>query len=122
MKNNFLKGLVMTIVAFICAYMSDSIESGIQWNYVLISTIGISLTYIGKNAIYQSSSPSGTLDFKDMISGVIIAVGTAISTGAANWITEGSIDWKAMFAAVVAVVIGYFSKTLTTNSGKISKK
>ena len=119
MKNNHLKGLLMTVIAFVAAYKGDNIEAGINWGYVLISTIGISVVYIGKNALFQSTSEPGVLNWRDALSGLIVAVGAAISSFAASVISIGEIDWKALIAAVIAVIVGYFGKTFATNSGKI---
>jgi len=121
MKNDFLKGLIMTVIAFIAAYISDNIEAGLNFGYVLISTIGITVVYIGKNALFQSNSVKGTLNWRDALSGLIIAIGTAISSYAASIIITGEIDWKALITAVVAVIVGYFGKTFATNTGKIKK-
>lgn len=115
MKNNIVKGLFMTIVAFLGSYIGDNVESGINIQYVIISTIGISMVYIGKNFIYQSVSAKGNIDVRDALSGLIVSIGTAISSGAASFIVNGSIDWKAMGLAVIAVIVGYFGKTAITD-------
>lgn len=122
MKNSFLKGLIMTIVAFLASYIGDNIEAGVNWPYVIISTFGISIVYVGKNAWFQSDSPVGTINWKDILSGLILAIGTAITSYAASIITTGVIDWKALLAAVVSVIIGYFGKTFAINKGSISGK
>lgn len=121
MKNNLIKGLLMTVIAFIASYIGDNIEAGINFNYVLISTIGITIIYLGKNWILPSNSSPGTLNWRDALSGLIIAVGTAISTYAAGIMTSGEVDWKTLGASVLSVIVGYFGKTFASNSGKIIK-
>lgn len=116
MKNSYVKGLIMAIVAFIASYIGDNIEAGIQWSYVLISTLGIVLAYLGKNAWFKSDSPQWWLNYKDVISGLLLAIGTMISSSVASLIVEGAVDWSALWKAVLAVVIGYFAKTFTSKS------
>ena len=122
MKNNVIKGLIMTVVAFLASYLSDNIEAGINWTYVLVSMFGITLVYLSKNLVFNSNSNPGKLNRNDGWSGLIMAIGTGISSFAASIISTGAVDWKALFVAMLSVVVGYFGKTLMSNSsGKVIK-
>jgi hypothetical protein len=125
MKNNFLKGLIMTIVALLASYFSDNIESGIDWVYLLITTLGITATYIGKNYTFHSNSKFFGLNLNDLYSGLLIAGGTSISSFLASLASTGGFDKIALIAlgkAVLIAVAGYISKTLFSNSsGQVLK-
>lgn len=123
MNNTFAKGLIMTIVALLAAYFSENIETGIDWVYLLITTVGITATYIGKNYKFHSDSGFLGLNWNDIYSGLILAGGTAISSFIASMVSTGVFDTVALLAlakAVLIAVAGYMGKTLFSNSsGKV---
>jgi len=123
-KENFIKGLIMAVVAFIASTLSDQLSTGpINWIYVGITSVGIVITYLAKNAFIQSKSPLGSADWRDLLSGLLMAIGTAISAYSAQLITIGHLDTKALVIAIVSAVCGYFAKTLGSNSqGQVLKK
>jgi len=110
----FWKGLIMAVVGFIATTLSD-LES-FNLAYVAISTIAFTVIYIGKNYIWPSTSEGGVINWQDILSGLIVAVGMAISSFAASIITTGAIDWKALAIAVIGAIVGYFGKTFTQTS------
>lgn len=111
----FWKGLIMAVVGFIATGISQNVE-GLNFTYVVISTVGFTLLYIGKNAVFQSTSEPGIVNWQDLLSGIIIAVSMAISSFAASIITTGAVDWQALWIAVVGAVVGYFTKTLPSGT------
>lgn len=121
MKKNFLKGLIMAIVGFIASAISQDIEAVNVW-YIVIATIGFTIIYLAKNAIITSISIFGKIDIQDIISGLLLAIGMAISSFAASIITTGSVNWHALWIAVGTAFVGYFSKTFTSNRGKALSK
>lgn len=111
----------MAIVGFVATLISQDIES-LTFAYVLISTLGFTLLYLAKNAVWPSTSPEWMLKLWESIgSGILIAVAMAISTFAASIITTGHVDLHALWVSVVTAVIGYFTKTLpsTTKSPQL---
>lgn len=126
MKNNFVKGLIMTLVALLASYFSDNIETGIDWVYLLITTVGITATYVGKNYRFHSDSNFLGLNWDDIYSGVLIAGGAAVSSFLASLASTGGFDKVALIAlgkAVLVAVGGYLGKTLFSNSsGQVLKK
>ena len=113
----FWKGLIMAIVGFIATTISQSIE-GLNFAYVLIATGGFTIIYIGKNAIFQSTSGSGLINWQDLLSGLFVAVGMAVSSFAASIITTGAVEWHALWIAVVGAFVGYFLKTVPSEGKK----
>jgi len=112
--NAFWKGLIMGLVGFIATTLSD-LET-MNFAYILISSIGFAVVYIGKNYALPSISAIG-IDFRDIISGLILAVGMALSSAAAQVLTIG-FEWNTLLIAVSGAVVGYITKTVSTNSKK----
>ena len=110
----FWKGLIMAIVGFLASTISD-IEV-INWAYVLITTIGFTAIYFGKNYWMPSTSEGGSVNGRDIWSGLLIAVGMAISSFAASIITTGMVDWKALIISTIGAVVGYFTKTIPSKA------
>lgn len=109
--NAFWKGLIMAIVGFLAATIGEAGEV-LNWAYIGIATGGFTIIYIAKNAIFPSVSLFNKWDLQDILSGLVLAVGMAVSSGAAAILTTGSVDWSSLWKAVVGAVVGYFLKTL----------
>ena len=118
-NNNFWKNFVMTIVAVIAAFIGDNVEQGINIGVLLITIFGTSLVYMAKNWAMPSNSDGMTWNLRDMLSGLILVIGTAIVNGAATFLIDGEISWQSLWKVVMTVTIGYFAKTLKSNSGNL---
>ena len=116
--NDFTKGLIMALVGFVATTLS-SLET-FNIIYVLLSTVGFTLVYVAKNYVFPSVSAFG-IDFKDIISGVILAVGMGVVSYVAQILTTG-FEWGTLWLAVSGAVVGYFLKTLPTDSTAEIKK
>ena len=112
------KGLIMALVGFIATTIAD-IET-FNLAYVGISTLAFTLLYLGKNWAWPSTSPSGQINWGDILSGLLIAVSMGISSFAGSILTTGAVDLHALWVAVIGAIIGYFIKT--TPSPAIAKK
>ncbi|MBE3087290.1 MAG: hypothetical protein IMZ64_13865, partial [Bacteroidetes bacterium] len=55
-----------------------------------------------------------SMNWLDIAKGAIIAVGNMLATFSASAITDTAIDWKALFASVGAILLGYFVKQFVT--------
>lgn len=116
--NSFLKGLIMAIVGFVATLLSDM--ETINFAVIVISTVGFTIYYTGKNYLMPSISVVG-IDIRDILSGILLAVGMAISNFAAQIIIVGHVDWGMLGKAVLGAIIGYFAKTVPSNA-KAKKK
>ena len=112
--NAFWKGLIMALVGFISTTVSD-LET-FNFAYVAISTLGFTVIYIGKNYAFPSVSVLG-LDLRDILSGLIVAGGMAISSYVAQILTVG-FDLKTLLVAVGSALAGYLLKTVSSNAEK----
>ena len=113
MKNNtFLKGLFMTIVALLATtYTTTGIPSSATgWEILSITVVGTALIYLAKNAVMPSLSLFGTINLRDLGSGLILAIGTGISNWAAAAITSTHVDWHSLLSLMGSVAAGYLAK------------
>lgn len=112
------KGLLMAVVGFLATTIADLQE--VNWWYVLISTIAFTLIYVGKNFFLPSSSETGKVNWMDVLSGLLVAIGMGISSFVGSILTTGTVDWKALGLAVVGAIVGYFTKTFFSPATKKS--
>ena len=112
--NNRIKIFIMTMVAFVATTFSTSgfPETTNQWVIFAITIGGTLLTYIAKNFLIPSTSEKMTLNWMDLIGGLLLALGTAVSNYVAQLTIDGEIDWKSFGKLLLVVVFGYLSKTL----------
>jgi hypothetical protein len=110
MDSKFLKGLFMALIGALAPIVSTN---PIIWGIVAITTIGTALIYVGKNAIkpLRSNSPQGTFDLINTISGILIAIGSAIISGMASFVVGGIINWHLLWYTLVTVSGTYIVST-----------
>jgi hypothetical protein len=101
MNTTVLKGLIMAVIALVASTISTSgfPATAIGWEILGITVVGTILVYLGKNAIAPSTSAIGTINVGDLISGAVVAIGSALSSWAAAAITATTLDWKALLIA-----------------------
>jgi hypothetical protein len=112
MKSTFTKSLIMTLVALIATTVSTSGLPSTQTGWLIfgITVLGTVLTYVAKNAAFPSTSLFGNVDLKDVASGLILALGSALSSFAASTVTGTPVDWHSLTTLITTVVVGYFAK------------
>lgn len=117
-SNTFAKGLIMAIVSVVAGILSTSglPTTSRGWVYLLITVLGTVLVYLGKNAVFPSKSVFGSINLKDFLSGLLLAIGGAISQFIASVATGDQLDTHKLFTYVLAVLIGYLGKTLVQES------
>ena len=117
----FLKGLMMALVAVIVAAFSTTPIDYLLLGVTAVSTV---LTYTGKNLIawLHSDSPVGTLSLLNIASGILVAVGTGVLEAVGLYIVEGAILWPVLGKVVLSVTFTYLGSTLFApahNTGKV---
>ena len=119
MGTKFLKGLLMALIgALVAAFNTDPIV----WSVVIVTLIGTAIVYTGKNAFYQSDSDEGTLNLRDMLSALLILIGTAIISAVASIAGSGTIDWLLMLKTAAGVIFTYLGSTVFSGQPKAAKK
>jgi len=106
----FVKGLLMTLVGVVVT----AVTHGSSWAIILITLIGTALVYTGKNAIpfLHSDSPAGELNFKNILSALLIAIGTGIVEAIATIVQNNVIDWVILGKVVLSITFTYLGTTL----------
>ena len=107
----FLKGLLMALVAVLVTAFSTP---PVDYILMAISAVCAILVYVGKNlvSVLHSGSPVGALSFINIISGVLIALGTGLLDGLAMYLIDGVIVWAVLWKYVVFVTLSYVTSTL----------
>jgi len=107
----FLKGLIMALVAVVVAAFSTT---PIDFLLLGVTAICAVLTYTGKNLIpwLHSDSPVGSLSFINIASGILVAVGTGALEAVALYLVEGAIIWSVLWKVVLSVTFTYLGTTL----------
>lgn len=111
MTKEFIKGLLMTLVGVVVVAFNTT---PVVWTVLVITLIGTALVYFGKNAIVflKSTGPEGTLNWINILSALIIAIGSGIIQAVATIVTNGVISWTELGKVVLAVTFTYLSTTL----------
>jgi len=80
--------------------------------YVAIVTVVFAAQYWVKNYFMPSESEEGVLLWKDIVSGLIIAVCMGLSNLAATFLTGTEFSFTILWTTIIGSVIGYFTKTV----------
>lgn len=105
----------MAIITIIGASMSYGIPTNaVQLVVFLIIVGGVSIPYIIKDIIAPSNSPMGKLNWRDYLSGGLVAISSALSSWGAAAFAQTSIDWKAFITLMVTTTGGYLFKTFNS--------
>jgi hypothetical protein len=113
-----LKGFITAVIAFIVTAVSSQLTTGINVWYIVIATVAYTLWYLGKNALLPSISLFGTIDLRDLLSGLLLAVGATISSSLASIITAGTVNWHELGITVLGAVIAYLGTKFGTSPAK----
>ena len=121
MTIQFLKGLLMTLVGVVVVAWG---QQPLVWSMLAITLIGTALTYIGKNALVplQSDSPPGSLNFKNIVSALLIAIGSGITEAVATIAGTGVIDWNILLKVVLSVTFTYLGSTVFAGPYSLTKR
>jgi len=113
-----LKGLLMTVIVFLATTIQTNgiPVDPLSWQILGITTIGTVLGYLAQSFAFPSTSILGTINVRDFIKGLLIAVANMLSTFGAADITGTSINWQSLFTGMGAIVLAYFVKQLSTKA------
>ena len=117
------KELIMTLVVFAVSYYSDNSDGNVSISYILVMWLSMTLGYLSKNVFIKSTSELGKLNWKDMLSGGLMAVSAAVGNFAAILLTDEVFTWTGLIKAIVAGFSGYIGVKFMSNSkGQLLKK
>lgn len=115
--NTFTKGLIVTIITI----LANTIAAGwpttqIQYEILSLTMVGSIFVYFGQSFIFPATSGKLDLDWKDMLKGALVAVGSALSSFASSAITSTDIHWSEVLKLVVSTFIMYLAKNFLSPS------
>jgi membrane protein implicated in regulation of membrane protease activity len=105
----------MAIISAVVALLS---QDPIVWSVVIVTIIGTILVYSGKNLFIKSDSSEGTLNLKDLLSALLILIGTAIIDAVAQLVINDAINWGLMLKIVLSTIFTYLGTTIFTGQPK----
>ena len=100
----------MALIAIVVTAFSTTPIDYLLMGIAAVCTI---LTYTGKNliAVLRSDSPAGALSFINLLSGVLVALGTGLLTGAGQYLIGGVVVWTVLWKVVLSVTFTYLGGT-----------
>lgn len=120
MNSIFFKGLLAVVIGCIASLVSVKDAGPLYW---LITIAGVVLTYYGQHAVFKPISVFGTIDLMDILKGIMMAIGTAISTFIASLAGPGKlINLHDLLIAVASATLAYLTKNLFSNQQGILGK
>jgi len=111
------KGVIMTIVALLATTLSTTgLPATVTgWEYLAITTVGTVLLYLGKNAVFPSISLLGTVDLRDVLSSIFVALSSGLSGFVASAVTSKPVNWHELLTLMGVTIVGYFAKNFATD-------
>ena len=107
MKTAFVKNLIAALIAVIAAYVAQA--ETINYIYIAVYVVGYTAWYAAKNLVLPSVSILGTIDLRDILSGLILAIGSGIMTFSAQLIAATDFSWHGILNAVWVSVLAYLA-------------
>jgi hypothetical protein len=106
----FLKGLMMALVAVILAYFT---QSPIDYPMMAIAAVSSILVYAGKNliAVLHSNSPAGSLSLINIASALLLLIGNGVIDGVAMYYIKGVILWGVLGKITISIALTYVITT-----------
>jgi len=120
MTQQFWKGLAQMLIGVIVAAFT---VQPINWLVLAVTAICSVLTYFGKNLlqIWPSDSPAGAISWFNLLSGLLIALGTGILEAVGLFIVNGVVLWPVVVKVVLSVTFTYLGTTFFAPEHNISK-
>lgn len=109
-------------MALIAIVINAFNQSPVNYGVLIVMLIGTTLVYTGKNVFIVSDSPSGTINWKDILSGLIIAIGTGLTQYIAMIVTGTEIDWLIFGKVVASVSLTYLAGTFLSPETPLQRK
>ena len=96
-----------------------ALQSGnVVWSSTILSAVLVGSGYYVKNYLLPSNSTEGSLTWRDILSGVLLAVIAGLSDSISSLVINGVIVWSLLGKTVLTVTITYF--TTTFFSGQVT--
>ena len=116
MNATVLKGLAATIFMFILGvFQASGIPvTNIGWELLGITTVGTVVVYLAQSLIIVTTSPTGQINWRDILKGTIIVLGNALVNWGAASLTGTLVDIKTVLVGLGAIAATYLFKQFKT--------
>ena len=104
-KQQFWKGLAMLIVSIVLTAFQ---QVPLDWALLFVGGISSLFGYVGKNLVFAINT---TTAWAKILSGLLVAVGTAISESVGLIAVAGHVIWPVFFKVVGGVLLTYIATT-----------
>lgn len=118
----FWKGLFMLVFGIIVSQIG---QTPIDFAFIGIAAVAALLPYLGKNFfLVFLTSNTGPTDFswQNIVSGIIIAVGTGLTDYFGQIVINHAIVWPVLWHTVIGVTLTYITSTFFSPPNSQSKK
>lgn len=117
----FFKGLLMALVAVVVAAFSTA---PIDFLLLAVTAVCTIITYFGKNMIswLHSDSPPASLSLINIASGVLIAIGAALTESVGTYLINGAILWPVVLNVTAYTAGTYLLSTFFAPPYSVEKK
>jgi hypothetical protein len=112
----FWKGLAMLIVSLALTAFQ---QIPLDWSLLFVAGVSSILGYVGKNLAFIIDTTSA---WAKIVSGLLVALGTAIAEGVGLFAIEGHIIWLVFFKVVGGVLLTYIVTTFLAPNAARSKQ
>lgn len=116
LNNPVIKGAIMLALTSILMLSTNFPENNTEWLVWTFTTLGTLLLYFAQSKIFPASSLQGQINGLDLIKGLFISTGNALSAWASNAVEGTTIDWKSLIITMVGLFAGYLIKQWQTPS------
>jgi hypothetical protein len=117
--STFLKGLMMSIISVAVVYFSTV---PVDYFFMILAVVSTILVYTAKNLVnvLSSTTPAGTLNFVNVLSGLLLALGTGLLDAGVTFLVNGVVLWGVIGKLSLSILFTYISTTwLAPPKGKL---
>jgi hypothetical protein len=121
-KQQFWKGLFMLVFGIIVSQIG---QTPIDFAFMGIAALAAVLPYLGKNlflVFLTSTSGPEQLSWKNIVSGVIIAIGTGLTDYLGQIVINHAVVWPMLWHVVIGITLTYISTTFFSPPNATSPK
>lgn len=117
----FFKGLAMTLISIVVTFFSQTPIDFLLMGVTAVCTI---LVYTGKNLVelFHSDSPAGSLSIINLVSALLVAIGTGALEAVGLYLIDGVINWQILGKVVLSVTFTYLGGTFFAGPYSTEKK
>jgi hypothetical protein len=116
LNNPVIKGAIMLLLTSILSLTTNFPETSTAWYVFGFSVAGTLAIYFAQSQFFPASSMQGQVNGLDLLKGVLISAGSALSTWVSTAVEGTVINWKSLIITMIGLFCGYLIKQWQTVS------